>query len=179
MVKIITSETSVCTRSFLLEVSRNKELDLGWWPKVAPRWDVVHGMAKLGQVLRRSTSQAVACNGIQLEIDTGIGIWKPMEVPSYCRRDRIVFADFEDQTCGRVKDRLETVKKVRAYPIEEAIVDTRCVVKTIAWTSFLLPASYYKYQQWFHITGGMVPKIKLQDGGRPSSWIFFKCWWLR
>ena len=47
--------------------------------------------------------------------------WKPMEVPSNCRRDRIVFADFEDQTCSRVEDRLETVKEVRACPMKEAV----------------------------------------------------------
>ena len=77
-------------------------------------------MAELGQVLRCSTSQAVARDGIELEMDTETD-WKPMEVPSYCRRDRIVFADFEDQTCSRVEDRLETVKEVRACPIEEAV----------------------------------------------------------
>ena len=111
-------ETSA-TRSFLPK-SRNQELDLGWWPKVAPRWNVIHGMAELSQVLRCSTSQAVARDGIELEMDTKTD-WKPMEVPSNCRRDRIVFANFEDQTCSRVEDQLETVKEVRACPIEEAV----------------------------------------------------------
>ena len=77
-------------------------------------------MAELSQVLRCSTSQAVARDGIELEMDTETD-WKPMEVPSNCRRDRIVFADFEDQTCSRVEDRLETVKEIRACPIEEAV----------------------------------------------------------
>ena len=50
-----------------------------------------------------------------------------MEVLSDCSRDRIVFANFEDQTCSRIEDRLETVKDVGTCPIEKAVgeIDSR------------------------------------------------------
>ena len=44
-----------------------------------------------------------------------------MEVPSNCSGDRIVFANCKNQTCSRIKDRLETVKKVGTCPIEKAV----------------------------------------------------------
>ena len=50
-----------------------------------------------------------------------------MKVTSNCSRDRIIFANSEDQTCSRVEDRLETVEEVGTCPIEKAVgeIDSR------------------------------------------------------
>ena len=50
-----------------------------------------------------------------------------MKVTPNCSRDRIVFANSEDQTCSRVEDRLETVEEVGTCPIEKAVgeIDSR------------------------------------------------------
>ena len=102
---------------------RNQELDLGRWPKVALRWNFIHGVAELNQVLWCMTSQAIARDGVELELSTLLN-WEPVELPSYCSRDWIVFANCKDQTCSRIKDRLETVKEVYSTcPREKAIWD--------------------------------------------------------
>ena len=46
---------------------------------------------------------------------------KPVKVSSNCSRDRIIFANSEDQTCSRVEDRLKTVEEVGTCPIEKAV----------------------------------------------------------
>ena len=83
-------------------------------------------MAELDQVLRCTASQAVARDGVELVLNTKLN-WKPVKVTPNCSRDRILFANSEDQTCGRIEDRLETVKKVSTCPIEEAVreIDSR------------------------------------------------------
>ena len=68
----------------------------------------------------RPCSQAVARDEVELELNTILN-WEPVEVPSYCSRDRIVFANCKDQASSRIKDRLETIKEVGACPIEKAI----------------------------------------------------------
>jgi hypothetical protein len=77
-------------------------------------------VAELDQVLRCTTSQAVARDGVELELNTILD-WEPVEVSSYCSRDRVVFANSEDQTCGRIEDRLEMVEKVGTCPVEKAV----------------------------------------------------------
>ena len=74
-------------------------------------WNVIHGVAELDLVLRCSTSQAVARDGVELELNTILN-WEPVEVSSDCSRDRIIFANSDDQTCSRISDRLETVKEI-------------------------------------------------------------------
>ena len=44
---------------------RDQELNPGRRPKVAPCWNVSHGVAQLNQVLWCTASQAVACDGVK------------------------------------------------------------------------------------------------------------------
>ena len=44
----------------------------------------------LNQILPRAISQVVARDGVELEMNTILD-WEPMEAPSDCSRDRIVY----------------------------------------------------------------------------------------